>query len=97
MDRVYLPAAHERLHIIADFRQVHFLPDVLMRMGIRMLNRAHPNTGVIIFVTKDAEITTMASVFMRFYPVCALRLVTSLDEAQAIADALLRGEDKQNP
>ena len=89
MQGVLLPAAGGKLHIIADFRQVHQLPDIILRNGLRMLNHAHPKTGVIVFVAQDRFIATMAAVFMRFYPSCAVRLVDTIEEAEAIIDALL--------
>ena len=59
MQDVLLPTAEGNLHIIANFRQVHYLPEILLRNGLRMLNKAHPNTGMIVFVT-PCPVATLA-------------------------------------
>ena len=90
MHNVILPAAPDKLHIIADFCQVEYLPSVLVRNGVRMLNNAHPNTGMILFVTQDAAFMTLANILMRLLPRCSLRIVPSVEEALAIAGSLLK-------
>lgn len=89
MDKVLLPAADGKLHIIADFQSVHSVPDILVRNGLRMLYHAHANMGVIIFVSQNATVSMLVSVLIRFFPKHTLRLVHSCDEAFSIIDSLL--------
>ena len=92
-----LPAAAGKLPIIADLRQVHYISDIALRDGMRMLNHAHPNTGMIIVVAPNHFVATMAAVFMRFYSSSSMRLVASMEEAEATVDVLLAAQPEWQP
>ena len=86
MARNILASAAHKLHIIADFSQVKNLPGMILSRGAFMLSNAHPNTGVVIIVTKDSFVTRMAQIFARLSPKQEIRVTASLEEAIEIAE-----------
>jgi hypothetical protein len=94
MEKELLPAAAAKLHVIADFRQVHNLPGTMLSSGTRMLSTAHPNTGTIIAVTQSAFVSRMAQIFSHLAARHQFRAVPSLDEALALMNQTLRETER---
>ncbi len=94
MDRVILPAAEGKVHIIADFRAVKNLPGTILSSGTTMLSNSHPNTGQIVCVTPSAFINAMARIFVSLSAKAnvPVKIVQSLEEAYAEIDTLLANE-----
>lgn len=89
MEEDILPAAPGKLHIIADFRTVRNLPEMILTNGSVMLRTAHPNTGIIICVTTSAFIQTMAGVLNAITYTQPLKIAASIEEACAELNLLL--------
>jgi hypothetical protein len=92
MDREILPAAANKVHIIADFSGVRVLPGTILTTGSSMLIGARHDTGVIIAVTQNNFVRSMARVFSHLSPHHTFKIVSSLDEAHMEIDRLLAQE-----
>ncbi len=84
-----LPAASGKLHVIADFRDVHNLPSTILNSGSSMLKTPHANTGLIICVTSNAFINAMANILVKLTPKQPVKVVRTLEEAMKTVDGLL--------
>jgi hypothetical protein len=92
MTREILPSTGEKIHVIADFRGVKSLPGTILSTGMGMLRSAHPNTGLIVAVTKSAFVNAMARVFRDLVSNHSFVVVTSLEAAHAEIDAFIQKE-----
>ena len=89
MDRIILPAAVGKMHIIADFTHITNLPGTILSSGTSMLRTPHVNSGRIICVTPNAFVKAMAHVFARLSAKQSVKVVQSLEEAYREVDAIL--------
>lgn len=89
MDREILPASQHIVHIIVDFQGITSLPTSILTSGVNMMNRAHPNTGSVICVTRSEFVSAMARIFSGVLSRRRVRVVTSLEQAYDEIDALL--------
>lgn len=89
MDGEILPQSPHVLHIIADCQHVSSLPRTVLTSGLNMMNRAHPNTGIVICVTRSEFINAMARIFSAILSTQRVQLAKSLPEAYAKIDQLI--------
>ncbi len=92
MEQEVFPAAPQKLHIIADFRAVWNLPGTILTSGSTMLASAHPKTGMIILVTKNSFVNTMANIFSKLAPKQTFKIVQSIEQAYSELDRLIAQE-----
>ena len=93
MQTEILAEAVEKVHIIADFRQIHQLPTTLLSRGAFMLNNAHPNTGMVVVVIENALVFRMARAFTSLAPKQSVKVIDSFDKALKLIDDLLAQEE----
>ena len=87
MDQEILSGASGKVHIIADFRQVHNLPGMILTRGSRMLNNAHPNTGLIVAIIAHPLVYRMAHVFASLIARGSFKVASTFEEAVQIINA----------
>jgi hypothetical protein len=90
MDLGILPSASHEMMIIADLSALKKLPSTIFSTGVGMLSHAHPNTGMIICVSKNGFVQTMARLFTGVLPRQMFKIVASLDDALAEVDNQLQ-------
>ena len=89
MIRDIFPHSVDKLPIIADFRNVNNLPSMVLKTSSTMMRTAHPNTGHIICVTRNAFVIAIAHVFAKLSPQYPVKVVPTLEDAYTEVDALL--------
>ncbi len=89
MDREILPKSEHVIHIVADFQHITSLPTSMLTSGINLMNRAHPNTGIVICVTRNEFVKAMARIFSGVLSKRRFKVVASLESAYEEVDMLI--------
>jgi hypothetical protein len=89
MEDEILSKSQHVVHIIADFRGVSSVPRTILTSGINMMNRAHPNTGIVVCVIENEFINAIARIFSGVLSSRRVRLVKSIQSAYETIDLLL--------
>ncbi len=92
MDREIMEAANDKVHVVADFRQVHRLPTTMLSRGAFMMNNAHPNTGIVVAIIEGTLIYRMAQAFASLTPRQTFKVVRTFEEAMQIVDDVIASE-----
>jgi hypothetical protein len=93
MERVILPAAMQKVHIIVDARKLKHVPKTILGTGTGMLRAPHPNTGMIVCISTNSFISAMARSFGKLLPLHSFAIVSSLEAALEIIRPILQRTD----
>jgi hypothetical protein len=81
MYHVILPAATQKLYIIADFQGVKNPPSTLLSSATGMVRTRHANAGLLVCVSAHPLLTAMAHALSELVPQRPLIVVSSLEAA----------------